>query len=148
MPGSESQARPKLGWSVRTRILAAILAVTAVGLTVAGFTAYLMQRERILAEIDAKLVHAVDSVRALTLESAETADIVLDTPEDVLEAVLARVLPDRNESSLGIIDGQPRLVSAAAVTFHLEDDQAFIQRVNDEVSDSTVRLGTYLGDRF
>lgn len=153
---------PGFHWSVRTRILAAILVVTAIGLTVAGLTAYLVQRERILQEVDAKLLHAVESARAITLgqlsdegevlEPDLTDDIAdpppvpsFESPEAALEAILARVLPDRNESSLGMIDGVPRFRSAAEVLFHIEDDRALVSRIVREVSDGSVRLGTHDG---
>lgn len=160
MPHS-SETKRRLSWSVRTRILAAILAVTAVGMIVAGFTAYAVQRERILQEVDDKLLHAVEVARAITLgneappdadgaevseEATPDAPPQFETPEQVLSEVLSRVLPDRNESSLGMIDGQPRFLSAAALTFHLESDPAFLDRVTDEVSDGTVRMGTHIGD--
>lgn len=153
---------PGFHWSVRTRILAAILVVTAIGLTVAGLTAYLVQRERILQEVDAKLLHAVESARAITLgQVSEEGEVLVpdptddvadpppvpqfDSPEVALEAILARVLPDRNESSLGMVDGVPRFRSAAEVLFHLEDDQTLVDRIVREVADGSVRLGTHEG---
>ena len=132
-----------------------MLLVAAIGMTAAGSTAYFVQRERILQEVDDRLLHAVESVRAVAVGSDRPAgDSGAEVPETarftdadaVLEAVLARVLPGGNESSLGIVDGSPRYVTVAEVDFHLEDDPAFVDRVTEEVADGSVRLGTYSGD--
>lgn len=172
-----------LRWSVRTRILAAMLAVTAIGLVAAGSTAYIVQRERILQSIDEKLLHAHESVRAVaegpeqTPEQSPTSETpddpdastdetpptdattgeategtekstppLFDSSEALLQAVLARVLPDEKESSLGLLDGKPRYVSVAEVAFHLEDDPQFITRVIAEAESGSARIGTYVGD--
>jgi signal transduction histidine kinase len=138
---------------VRSRILASILAIAAVGLTVAGATAYLLQRDRHLSSVDEQLEARVEAARfVLTGEGAGeagensavaegVAPSFTDTAEAV-EAVLARVLPGRFESSLGIVDGRPTFVPNAAVPFHLEDDPVLIERVLREVEDGSVRMGT------
>ena len=167
MPNSIVDPPQRLSWSVRTRILTAILVVTAVGLGISGFTAYAVQRDRILAAVDNKLLHSVEMARAISLgnELPPDAEAVRDEPgdpdadpstapqapsfnhpEEVLATILSRVLPDRNESSLGMIDGKPRFLSAADITFHLEDDPLFLERVVAEVADETVRMGTAIGD--
>ncbi|WP_165068010.1 sensor histidine kinase [Marisediminicola senii] len=142
-------------WSVRSRILASILLVTAIGMTVAGATAYLLQRERALAEIDDRLLSRVESARFVVTGDAPVTDsegTVAATADDVqyastteaLRGVLARVTPRLNESSLGIIDGVPAIIPGFPLDFHLEDDPEFIERVVDETSDGSVRIGTAL----
>ena len=142
-------------WSVRGRILAAILAVTAFSMAGAGFTAHLVQRDRVLQQIDDRLMSRVESVR-LVVSGVQATDVTDTAPEapalsphattrDALEAVFSRVLPERNESSLGVIDGKAALVSAVDVDVHLEDDPALVARIVDEVSDGSVRLGTSVG---
>ena len=140
-------------WSVRSRILASILAIAAIGLTIAGATAYLLQRDRHLSSIDQQLEARVEAARfVLTGEGAGEAGETSAVAEgmapafantgEAVEAVLARVLPGRFESSLGIVDGRPTFVPNAAVPFHLEDDPALIDRVLREVEDGSVRIGT------
>lgn len=144
--------RPR--WSVRSRILAAILLVTALGMSIAGATAFLVQRDRTLQEIDQRLLSRVESARFVVIgdpdaaapaDGATTASPAIPTftgTRDALETVLARVIPNRHESSLGIIDGVPSFVSGVELQFHLEDDPALVARVVEEVSDGTVRMGT------
>ena len=138
---------------MRSRILASILLVTAVGLTVAGGSAYLLQRERTLIDIDERLVSRVKSARfVVTGETSATGGdetvaaapdaATFSTTTDALESVLARVIPGRNESSLGVIDGAATFVPGVQIDFHLEDDPALINRVVGEVDDGTVRVGT------
>ncbi len=148
-------------WSVRTRILAAILAVTALSMAGAGLTAHLVQRDRVLHEIDERLLTRVEAVRSVVAggeatdvtgpdatdaTATETAPFAPHaTTREALQAVFSRVLPERYESSLGVIDGKAALVSAIDVDVHLEDDPALVDRVVNEVSDGSVRLGTYVG---
>lgn len=142
-------------WTVRGRILAAILVVTAFSMAGAGFTAHLVQRDRVLQQIDERLMSRVESVR-LVVSGARATDVQGTgssspqfsphaTTRSALEAVFSRVLPERHESSLGVIDGKAALVSAVDVDVHLEDDPALVARIVDEVSDGSVRLGTSVG---
>ncbi|HET8958576.1 MAG TPA: hypothetical protein VFM95_09000, partial [Microcella sp.] len=52
-------------WSVRSRILGVILIITALGMTVAGASAYVLQREQVLDVIDEELFTAVEAARAI-----------------------------------------------------------------------------------
>ncbi|MCY7412450.1 MAG: HAMP domain-containing histidine kinase [Salinibacterium sp.] len=142
-------------WSVRFRILASILAVTAIGMAVAGGTTFLVQRERTLNDIDERLVSRIELARfVVTGESTAqdgsstrpaTANAAnFTTSAAALEAVLARVIPGRNESSLGIVDGVATYISGVAMDFHLEDDPLFVERVTNEVADGSVGFGTAL----
>lgn len=139
--------------SVRVRILAAILLVTAVGMALAGGTAFLVQRDRTLTEIDDRLVSRIEAARfVVTGESTATGGdntvAALPALPDyatstlALEAVLSRVVPGRNESSLGIVDGRATYVPGVAIDFHLEEDAGFVDRVVSEVGDGSVRIGT------
>lgn len=122
-------------------------------MTVAGATAFLVQRDRTLQEIDDRLLSRVETARfVITGETAATGgeETTAAAPgtasfastREALEAVLARVIPSRNESSLGIIDGRATFVPGVEIDFHLEDDPALVARFVDEVSDGTVRIGT------
>ena len=153
LPRLPDLLRPQ--WSVRVRILAVIMAVTALGMVVAGGTAFLVQRDRVLHEVDGRLLASVEAVRVVVSGSpgAEPSGSAVipesagfANPKDALAAALARVLPSRYESSVGIVNGVPAYVSAADVLFHLEDDPVFIDRVVTEVSDGSVRMGTAVSE--
>jgi signal transduction histidine kinase len=140
-------------WSVRSRILASILLVALVGMTVAGLTAFLVQRDRIVSQIDDLLVAHVESARFVVTGESDAvatepdaeqppAGVTFTTTAEALEAILARVIPGRNESALGIVGGEATLVPGVDIAFHLEDDPGFVRRVVDEASDGGVHLGT------
>ena len=140
-------------WSVRSRILASMLLVAALGMASANATAFIIQRERTLADVDDRLASRVDAARAVVTGEVPTGPengaapatpgtSGFATTSDALEAVLARVLPSTNESSLGIVDGKARYVPGIDIGFHLEDDPAFVGRIVDEVADGSVRVGT------
>jgi len=119
----------------------------------ANVTGFLVQRERTLAEIDVRLLSRIEAARSV-VTGASTATSQTDaapaTPgtstftstSAALEAVLARVVPNVNESALGIINGKARYVPGTDISFHLEEDPDFVARIVDEVADGTVRLGT------
>lgn len=146
--------RPRLlRWSVRSRILAVILVVTALGMTVSGFTAYIVQRDRALSVIDDELLASVEAARGIItgVASADngqstTVPNLETTPfgnvESALSAVMSRLVPGRNESSVAIIDGEARLIPGTEIAFHLEDDPDFIARVWGEAATEQVTLGT------
>jgi signal transduction histidine kinase len=84
-----------------------------------------------------------DSDAEGTVTASPAAPTFASTSE-ALEAVLARVIPNRHESSLGIVDGAASFVPGVELQFHLEDDPALISRVVAEVADGSVRIGTAL----
>ncbi|MFL0713025.1 MAG: hypothetical protein ACJLS2_10815 [Microcella pacifica] len=144
---------PLLRVSVRSRILAVILVVTALGMTVAGLSAYLVQRDRVLASIDTELISSVEAARAIvTGESTANQDAATATPEtdpaafatveEALSAIMSRLVPGRNESSVALIDGEARLIPGTRIAFHLEDDPVFIDRAWQEATSGVVTLGT------
>jgi signal transduction histidine kinase len=122
------------------RILASMLLVAAIGMTAAGVSAYLIQRERVLAQIDDRLVSTVEGLQCIA-DGCDGSDI----PQSVLDFLgeaMTRVLPDHNESTLGIVDGRPRLRPSSGISFQLDDDPAFIERVVDEADADHVVRGT------
>lgn len=126
---------------MRSRILATILVVCALGLIGAGGTAYLVGRQGILADVDQHLTEQVTAARILALEG-DASGHEFTTTRDALEAIVATVLPDREGASLGILAGRAAFAPGVAMSFDLPSDPAFIERVLAEVSDGSVRMGT------
>ncbi|MFT4029395.1 MAG: HAMP domain-containing sensor histidine kinase [Protaetiibacter sp.] len=126
--------------SARSRILASMLLVATIGMTAAGVTAYLIQRERVLSQIDERLTASVEGLQCI----AEGCDGT--TPptsvEEFLSRAMKRVLPDHNESTLGIIDGVARLRPSSNIPFRLDDDPEFVARVIAEADPGSVVRGT------
>jgi two-component system OmpR family sensor kinase len=149
--------RPLL--SVRVRILAAMLAVTAVGLTAAGGTAFLLQRERIIAAVDDELIIRLESVRAVVNGTAPTT-APTGAPADNTAAVrpqfpsldaamieiLERVLPDTYESTVGIVDGEARFVPGVAQNFEISEDDTLLERIVADSASGESVIGTAASD--
>jgi two-component system, OmpR family, sensor kinase len=138
--------------SARVRILGAILAVACVGLAIVGSVTFVVQRERVLAEIDDRLKAQVESLRTVADTDAgvtsgpttgtQTATEDLDptqyeSVDDYLNAVVARLVPGHNEASLAIVDGHARYRPQTLSGFDISGDKTFIDRVVAETAGTT-----------
>jgi signal transduction histidine kinase len=126
--------------SVRFRILASILLVAALGMAVAGGVAFLIQRERVLDQIDERLTQSVEGLQFIA--EGGDADSPPTTVDQFLTRAMQRVLPDHNESVLGLINGEPALAPSSGVGFRLDDDPEFVQRIVGEADEENVVRGT------
>ncbi|MBC7402942.1 MAG: hypothetical protein H7279_07170, partial [Microbacteriaceae bacterium] len=127
--------------SVRVRILATMLVVAAAGMTIAGGTAFLVQRERVLAQVDQRLVDTASRLR--TIAASKTYPSV----RELLIAAIQQITPDTNEGILGIIDGTAAVIPGSQVGVLLEKDASLISRVNGETKTGGVVLGTDVSSR-
>lgn len=127
--------------SVRSRILTSILIVAALGMTIAGSTAYLLQRERLLTGIDERLTQTVEGLQFIA-DGGETGQSPPTSVAEFLTQSMQRVLPDHYESTVGIIDGRPAYVPSSDLAFRLDRDEAFIDRVLAEAHPERVVMGT------
>jgi two-component system OmpR family sensor kinase len=127
--------------SVRVRILAAMLMVAAAGMTIAGGTAFLVQRERVLSQVDQRLEDTASRLRSIAAEKKYPSVRLL------LTAAIQQITPDTNEGILGIIDGKSAVIPGSQVGVSLEKDTALIARVNSETKPGGVVLGTDVGSR-
>ena len=127
--------------SVRVRILAAMLIVAAAGMTIAGGSAFLGQRERVLAQVDQRLNDTATRLHAIATEKQYTS------VRGLLTAAIQQITPDTNEGILGIIDDKSAVVPGSQVGVSLQKDTALITRVNRETRAGGVVLGTDVGSR-
>ncbi|MFF1633369.1 ATP-binding protein [Leifsonia sp. NPDC058248] len=137
-----SRVRP-VRLSVRVRILATLLLVAGLGMVVAGTTAYLVQRERVLMTVDDRLSSLVSDAKLVATDSGAT------TLDDVMTAIIQRLRPGANESSLAIIGGAAALSPGGSVDFRIDADRALVTRVAAETAAGDVVRGTITtpGDR-
>lgn len=128
---------------VRTRVLAAVLGVAAIGMLVAGVTSYLVQRERVDASIDDRLAQEVEELRefAVTGIDPETGD-AFTTASRFLEVLLERNVPDRNEGLLAMVDGEVAWWPGADVDVQLHEDDEFVAAVAEAGNSTAVRPRT------
>lgn len=148
--------------SARARILGAILAVACIGLAIVGSVTFLVQRERVITDVDDRLRAQVEMLLSVA-ETAEadpagpttgttTAVEQLDpesytTVEEYLHAAVALLVTGRNESSLAVIDGKPRYRPETLSGFDISQETRLIERAiaETEANDGTV-IGTAATD--
>ncbi|MDR7186595.1 signal transduction histidine kinase [Microbacterium trichothecenolyticum] len=143
----------------RVRILAAILAVACVGLAIVGSVTFLVQREQALGGVNDRLKAQVASLETVAngdsadaTDGASAATEELDKSDfqnvdDYLNAVVARLVPARNEGSLALIDGVPRWVPSTLTGIPISKNQQLIDRVVGETADGTPHMGTAVTDQ-
>ena len=126
--------------SVRSRIVVAMLAVSLLGLGASGVASFVVQRQGVLAEVDAQLLHTVPNMRTIAL--GKTSDAPLTSVDAVLRVAMQQVIPATNESVLGFIDGKPALVPAVNLPFRIDKDHALVARLVSEAHPTLVVMGT------
>ncbi len=151
MAPNPSAGRRMPRWSVRSRILATMLAVTALAMVGVGGVTFLVQRDRVVSAVDARLTDHVAAASNVVTGASGAQDLsggstgatssLYTTTSSALAAITSAVLPAANESSIAVLDGEPAYVPGVDVPFRLEDDPALLARIVAEVSDGTVRLG-------
>lgn len=134
-----AQARGRLGrisrdfssatrrWSVRSRVLSALLALSALGLLFAGTTAYGLQRATLNADIDDSLERSFgefETLLATGIDPATRSPFV--TAETLVYLVMQRTLPSPNEGMMGVRDSSAVLLANDAVSLRLEDDPELV----------------------
>jgi two-component system, OmpR family, sensor kinase len=126
--------------SVRSRIVVAMLVVAAFGLAASGVASYLVQRQGVLAAVDAQLLHTVPNLK--TIASGKTSAVPLTSVDALLRVALQQVIPAANESVLGFVDGKAALVPALNLPFRIDKDDALVARIVREADPSNVVMGT------
>ncbi|WP_188754877.1 sensor histidine kinase [Microbacterium album] len=143
--------------SVRVRILAAILVVTALGLISAGSVAYLLQRGRDLAAIDEELMQELDDVRLVVsgrgpdaAEGGSGVDVptpAFATTAELMHDLVRTVTPGIQGSAVGIVDGRPAFVPGVSTAFRLTDAEFVRDMVEATGGERTVLGTTGAGER-
>jgi signal transduction histidine kinase len=117
----------RAGLTVRTRMLAAFLGLSALALLLAGGAAWFLQRGQIDARIDESLNRSATELKRL---AASGVNPVTGEPftsaEDVVVASIQLTVPAHNEGILGLREGRTPLVSQQDVRLRLEDDPELV----------------------
>ncbi|WP_454777825.1 sensor histidine kinase [Georgenia muralis] len=124
---------PRRALTVRARILATVLSITALALLVAGGTAYLLQRDQVDDAIDESLARSVTEFR--TFADADPVDPDTGRPypdvKEFLRAAIGQEVPATNEAWLGFVGDRLELVSVvSAGGVDLTDDAVLIERLS------------------
>ena len=129
--------------TVRSRVLAAMLLLCALGLIIAGFTAYGLERRKVDARIDESLVRSVTSFRDLASSGLDPeTGLPFTTASSLVYVAIQRTIPSPNEGMIGYAQGHVRWYAPEAVTLRLETDEAFVEHLSAlQTSDSVLLQG-------
>ena len=127
---------------MRTRIVTAITVVAALGLFAVGFSVYLVERQRILENIDERLAASLESARFMISEQGPGVGEWTSSNE-ALVAVVRRMSPDGNTGVMGMANGRITTVPGVRLDVDLQFASAFAQHVQARVASGEPRIGTY-----
>lgn len=130
--------------SVRTRIVAVITLVAAVGLISVGATVYLVERALSLEAIEGRLQDNLESARVIVAQGPDSGEWA--GADAALKAVVQRMSPDDNTGAVGIIDGKAVWRSAVELDVDLTSAPGFVPYIADAVTGSDPLIGTYAQD--
>ena len=135
----------RTAFSVRTRIVAVITLVAALGLTVVGATVYLVERAVSLEAIENRLQDNLDSARFI-VANGEDPTGTWTSADAALKAVVQRMSPDDNTGAIGIIDGRAVMRSGIDLDLDLTRASGFVPHVSEQVDGPDALIGTYAED--
>ncbi|WP_114559994.1 sensor histidine kinase [Desertihabitans aurantiacus] len=131
--------------AVRTRIMAAVLLTTLLGMSVAGVVSYVLARQATFDTVREALVQESDEIRTIAELVAEGgAEEPMSSPRDVLYLAISRSVPNPNEAILGLVDGAVEMVPQSGDPFQqsLAADTELVQAA------AAVRPGAELEIRY
>ena len=129
------------GLTVRTRMLAAFLGLSALALLLAGGAAWFLQRGQLDARIDESLTRSANELRRI---AGSGVNPVTGEPfrsaDDVVVASIQLTVPAHNEGVLGLREGRAPLVSQQDVRLRLEEDAELVAALSPLVTGDHVVL--------
>lgn len=139
--------RPRL--TVRTRVLAAVVSLAALGMTVAGASAYLIQRQYVDRQIDAQLTRHLEEFRILAADGVDPATGTdFTTVRDLIYTAMQRTAPAAEEGVLGVVNGRVALVAPSSTEVRIEDEPGLVELAIAAEGETRVRVRTlYTPDR-
>ena len=117
-------------FTVRARVIAAVLALTALALAIAGLTAYSLERASIEQRVLGYLDRASDEFRVLADQGdPNNGGKEFTNPHDLIWTAMRRQVLAANEGELGVIGDRIAWMAPDGVPFRPELDAAFVNTV-------------------
>ena len=116
--------------SIRTRIIATVILLTALALAVSGFTLYGLQRANTLSRIDDYLLKVEEELKILAQDGVDPVTGQQFTgPSEVLRTYLERNVLAVNEGQVAVVAGRIRWTAAEGVSLRPENDAEMMGRL-------------------
>lgn len=124
-------SRPRRPLTVRERIVAAVVALTALALLVAGGTAWIAQRHRVDDDIDSSLSRTVTEMRTLADTGVDSrSGEPFSDANSLLYTMMEHTVPDTHEGMIALVDGELRYLTPD-IGVPLAEDEQFLAEVAD-----------------
>ncbi|MCT1653576.1 sensor histidine kinase [Brachybacterium muris] len=118
------------GWTVRTRVLSALLAFMVGGLAITGLLTYVAQFRVLEERITSELLQEKRELEVIAQSEDEDGTLVYETVDDLLATATLSLVPSDNESVLALIDGTPKY-KPNVQDFELMDSPQALDRIRE-----------------
>lgn len=120
---------PGGGWTVRTRVLSAFLALIAGGLAVTGLLTFVAQFRALEDRVNAELWQERSELELIAQSRDENDQPVYTSVDALLRTATESAVPSDNESVLALVDGAPRY-KPRVQDFDLSSYPEVIEQIN------------------
>lgn len=121
-PRSGRTLRP---WSVRVRVVAAMMAVMTLGLVAAGAVTFSVSFADLNRRVESQLLQEVDELSSLAARGPlDGSQGPYENLDDLFEAYLLTSVPGDHESMVSLVEGKPTLIPGGQLDFRLDNDTA------------------------
>lgn len=129
--------------SVRTRILTTVVSLSALGLLVAGASAYLLQTRAVDERVDTLLRNELTEFTNLATTGVDPGTGEgFNSARDLIYASMQLSIPNHNEGMIGVLGNNVTLTAAAGVPIRLESDRELITALDSVGNEPNARLRT------
>ncbi|WP_284328426.1 hypothetical protein [Demequina litorisediminis] len=124
--------------SVRSRLLAYLIALTATALVIAGLTAWVIERGRIDSQITEDIALRAQAFTELATDVDPTTGEPYASSQALMREAMLRVVASPTESAVAHVGTVARYVPSAPSRLRLEDDEQFLEEASDHASETVV----------
>ena len=117
--------------TVRSRVILAVIGLTALALTIAGLTAYSLERALTEQRVQGYLDRSVEEFRKLSAQGVDSTGrpFLESSLDELLRTAMQRHVLATNESALGVINGKVAWTAPEGVPLRPELDPEFVAAV-------------------
>lgn len=139
--GAARRRRP--GWSVRTRVLSALILLSGLALLVAGTTAYVLERQRLDDSMRSSLQRSSEEFLTLAREGVDPkTGLPFHDVTELLLVALGRIVPGPNEGMAGFVEGVHTFNAPAEYPYQLQNDPELIAELGPITEERVAMMET------
>jgi signal transduction histidine kinase len=133
--------------SIRSRLIATITALTALGVLLTGGTAYLLERARVETDVTDLLTREAAEFATLATNGVDPqTGLPFDSASDLLRVALQRRVLPTSGGEMAVVGGQIEWLAADGVVVRPEDSPGLVDAIMPLTTADTVTLGRVSAD--